>query len=450
MIKGNQQNINSTRDLISSLKDYFDIALFSKLKTTKNESLNDLIFFHNNDFWSQALVSNIYAGQIIKLQNFKMLEWIPNSPGLFHTRFGRDERERAFERHFENERRKGNRQIEQHFIELRPGDKRSMVKGGIGSLRLGPKKIDGNLKYIMCATSNGVSHEGIVVLLESEHYSDIISEIRTNKNPTVNITGRIMILPKELSLISNEYNREVPKFYIEVEEIELLKNDNPNQGIVSVAITYANEEEIKQYDAFSYSFCQFSPSASEHNLEGVRDWLRNYAIKYSQTSTPLIVGDFDEYYNHFEKVQFPISDIANGMISVENLHKFQKLFDFNINETTMGDKNIFNNSQIGAVGSNAKAAKNKFEQNNYILPDNLNFDIIGQELSKLKNSLKSNAETSEQFNAIGEVVEAENAAKNKDGNKIVQHLLNGGKWVLNTAKDIGVEVVAELVSKQMK
>jgi hypothetical protein len=450
MLRGNQQRVNSRRDLISSLKDYFDIALFSKLKSEKNESIQDQVIYNDTDFWNKALTSNLYAGQIIKLQTFKMLEWIPISPGLFHTEFAILERDHALERHFENERRKGSGQIEPHFIELRPGDKRSMVKGGIGSLRLGPKKIEGNLKHIMCASSNGISHEGIVVLLESEHYSDVISEIRAKKNPTVNITGRVMLLPKELSLISYEYNRDVPKFYIEVEELTLLKNDNPNQGVVSVAITYAREEALKEYDAFSYSFCQFSPSSTEHNLDGVTDWLKNYAIKYSQTDSPLIVGDFDEYYNHFEKVQFPISDIANGMISVENLHKFKKLFDFNINETTMGDKNIINNSQVGAVGSNAKSFKNKFEQNNYTLPDNINFDLLSQELNKLKNNLKSNAESPEEFKAISEVVEAENAAKKKDGNKVVQHLLNGGKWVLNTAKDIGVEVVAELINKQMK
>lgn len=450
MLRGNQQKVNSRRDLISSLRDYFDIALFSMLKSKKNEGLQDKVIYDNSDFWNKALTSNLYAGQIIKLQNFKMLEWIPISPGLFHTQFARNERDYAMRRHFENEIRKGSEQIDPHFIELRPGDKRSMVKGGIGSLRLGPKKIEGNLKHIICASSNGVSHEGIVVLLESEHYSNIIAEIRAKKNPTVNITGRIMLLPKELSLISYEYNRDVPKFYVEVEELTLLKNDNPDQGVVSVAITYASEEALKEYDAFSYSFCQFSPSLTEYNLDGVSEWLRNYAIKYSRTDSPLIVGDFDEYYNHFEKVQFPISDIANGMISVENLHKFKKLFEFNINETTMGDKNIINNSQVGAVGSNAKSIKNKFEQNNYTLPDNINFDLLSQELNKLKNDLKSHAESPEEFKAISEVVEAENAAKKKDANKVVRHLLNGGKWILNTAKDIGVEVVAELINKQMK
>src|SRR5690606_24004680 len=117
---------------------------------------------------------------------------------------------------------------------------------------------------------------------------------------------------------------------------------------------------------------------------------------------------------------------------------------------TMGDKNIINNSQIGAVGSNAQSIKNKFEQNNYTLPDNINYNLLSQELDKLKNNLKSNAESPAEFKAISEVVEAENAAKKKDGKKVVQHLLNGGQWVLNTVKDIGVEVVAELINKQMK
>lgn len=450
MLRGNQQRINSRRDIIKSLKDYFDIAILSKLKTKSNSSVKDISLSKNDEFWRSAINSNLISGQIVKLQKFKILEWIPTSPGLFHTSFARMERGEALRRHFENEKRRGNKNKDPNFIELRPGDKRSMVKGGIGSLRLGSKRIDGKVKHIMCATSNGISHEGIVLLLEEEHHSKLISEIQEGKNPTVNLTGRIMLIPKELSLISFEFHRDVPKFYIDVEELELLKNDTPNQGVVSVAITYAREENLKEYDAFSFSFCQFSPSETNRKLDGVTDWLRNYAMKYSESESPIIVGDFDEYYNHFEKVQFPITDIANGMISVENLHKFQKLFDFNINETTMGDKNIFNKSQIGAVGSNAKSTKNKFQQNNYSFPENLNFEDLSNQLSKLKDSLKSKANTAEEFKAISEVAEAETAAKSKDGNKVVKHLLNGGKWVLNTAKDIGVEVVAELINKQME
>ena len=121
-----------------------------------------------------------------------------------------------------------------------------------------------------------------------------------------------------------------------------------------------------------------------------------------------------------------------------------------MSNTTMGDKNVFNNSQIASVGSSAKSTKNKFVQNNYTLPENLNYDTLSQELNELRISLKSIAESPEEFKALTEVAEAEKAAKKKDVNKVIQHLLNGGKWVFNTAKDIGVNVVAELINKQMK
>jgi hypothetical protein len=449
MFRGNQQRVSSRRDLISTLKDYFDIALFSKLKSDKTDSVTDKLITNNRTFWNEALNRNLHAGQIVKLSGFKILEWIPTSPGLFHTSYAVEERDYAMRRHYENEKKQGKANSDPNFIELRPGDKRSMVKGGVGSLRLGPKKVGGNIKHIMCATSSGISHEGIVLFMENEHYEKVISEIKDKKNPSVDLTGRIMLLPDELSLINFQYHKKVPKYYIEVEELEMIKNETPNQGVVSVAITYTREDKLKDYDPFSFSFCQFSPTQTPANLEGVTDWLRDYAVKYSESKTPMIVGDFDEYYDHFEKVQFPIADIANGMISIEKLHQFQHLFEFNINETTMGDKNIFNNSQIGAVGSKAKATKNKFQQNNYTIPEDINYDSLIQELTKLKDNLKSNANSPEEFKAISEVVEAENAAKEKNGNKVVQHLLNGGKWVLNTAKDIGVGVIAELINKQM-
>jgi len=449
MFRGNQQRVSSRRDLISTLKDYLDIALFSKLKSEKAESVADKSIPNNGTFWNEALSRNLHAGQIIKLSGFKILEWIPTSPGLFHTRYAIKERDNAMRRHFENEKKQGKVKSDPNYIELRPGDKRSMVKGGVGSLRLGPKKVGGSIKHIMCATSSGISHEGIVLSMETEHYEKVITEIKDKKNPSVDLTGRIMLLPDELSLINFQYYKKVPKYYVEVEELEMVRNDTPNIGVVSVTITYTKEDKLKDYDPFSFSFCQFSPTQTSANLDGVTDWLRNYAVKYSESETPLIVGDFDEYYDHFENVQFPIADIANGIISIENLHKFQHLFEFNINETTMGDKNIFNNSQIGAVGSKSKAIKNKFQQNTYSLPENLDYDILTQELTKLKEDLRSKANSPEEFQAISEVVEAENAAKSKDGNKAVQHLLKGGKWVLNTAKDIGVEVVAEIINKQM-
>ena len=179
-------------------------------------------------------------------------------------------------------------------------------------------------------------------------------------------------------------------------------------------------------------------------------WLQNYAEKYSKEKLPIILGDFDEEFNHFGNVEFPIKEIANGNIPLDKLHHFKKLFYYQINELIMGDKNVFKNSQIGAVGSNAISTNNNFQQMNYNVPENLDYDKLHGQLGKLRENLAAKAKSPEEFKAIGEVAEAELASKDKDGNKVVKHLKDAGKWVFDTAKDIGVDVVTELIKKQME
>ena len=59
------------------------------------------------------------------------------------------------------------------------------------------------------------------------------------------------------------------------------------------------------------------------------------------------------------------------------------------------------------------------------------------------------AESPEEFSAIAEVASAEEAAKNKEGNKVVKHLKSAGKFALDTAQKIGVSLAAEVIQKQM-
>lgn len=121
-----------------------------------------------------------------------------------------------------------------------------------------------------------------------------------------------------------------------------------------------------------------------------------------------------------------------------------------INELIMGDKNVFNNSQIGAVGSNATASNNAFQQISYSFPENFDFEKLNGQLTTLRENLATKARLPEEFKAISEVAEAELASKEKDGNKVVKHLKDAGKWVFDTAKDIGVDIVTELIKKQME
>ena len=165
----------------------------------------------------------------------------------------------------------------------------------------------------------------------------------------------------------------------------------------------------------------------------------------------------DEQNGYPKKFKFTIrgDEIKS---SVDRLPEYFKSFDRQrnqpqnsiIKETIIGDKNEFNNSQIGAVGSNAISKNNSFQQMNYNVPEDLDFGKLHGQLGKLRENLATKAKSPEEFKAIGEVAEAELASKEKNGNKVVKHLKDAGSWVFDTAKDIGVDIVTELIKKQME
>lgn len=118
------------------------------------------------------------------------------------------------------------------------------------------------------------------------------------------------------------------------------------------------------------------------------------------------------------------------------------------NYQTMGDQ--YNVKQAGAVGPNSKAKKITFNQENYNLPEGTNYEELTAELKKLKDNLIQNASSSEHYESIAEITKAEEASKEKDGNKVVKSLVSAGKWAFNTATAIGVNIVAEIINKQMQ
>ena len=55
----------------------------------------------------------------------------------------------------------------------------------------------------------------------------------------------------------------------------------------------------------------------------------------------------------------------------------------------------------------------------------------------------------EKFKVVSDIIEAEKATKSKDAKTILKHLAKGGKWLLETAKEIGVDVASEVIKKSI-
>jgi hypothetical protein len=79
-----------------------------------------------------------------------------------------------------------------------------------------------------------------------------------------------------------------------------------------------------------------------------------------------------------------------------------------------------------------------------------NLTVLGEEFARLREALLSQARSPEHYAAIGAVASAEISAKEGEPPKVtsaLSRLGSAGKWALGIAKDIGVEVAAEAITK---
>ena len=115
----------------------------------------------------------------------------------------------------------------------------------------------------------------------------------------------------------------------------------------------------------------------------------------------------------------------------------------------MENKYKIENSQVAAIGDNAKADNNQFQQTNYTIPKDLDYDKLINELNELKNHVASQEDLQHKDDAITNIEEAKKEAANKNGNGVVKYLKMGGTWLFETATKIGISVVTELLKNNL-
>jgi len=101
--------------------------------------------------------------------------------------------------------------------------------------------------------------------------------------------------------------------------------------------------------------------------------------------------------------------------------------------------------QAGAVGPDSQARDITFNQMWRDQSQNINLPILAQELARLRSALRQEACSPEHDIAMGDVANAEIAAKDGDGPKVLEHLRAAGKWALSCAEKIGTGVVVAAI-----
>ncbi|ACU60657.1 hypothetical protein Cpin_3190 [Chitinophaga pinensis DSM 2588] len=161
----------------------------------------------------------------------------------------------------------------------------------------------------------------------------------------------------------------------------------------------------------------------------------------------LSVNNFLSYFQEkFDELRPGESAILKKQIESSNFrpHTKQQVFTI-IDKLNVMTTNNISHSQGFTTGNNSNV-QGTFNQINNNVPADLDYEALSAELSKLKDELHLTAKTPEEFTALATVANAEAEARNKNGNKVVEYLKQGGKWVIDTANKIGVGVVAKLIA----
>lgn len=121
-----------------------------------------------------------------------------------------------------------------------------------------------------------------------------------------------------------------------------------------------------------------------------------------------------------------------------------------INNNNMAKKIEIEKSQIQQVGENNTAIGNTFQQVNQGDSQPVNFELLSKQLEVLKMKVESEATTEEERDAIGYIEEAKAAADDKDEKTMMKKLKDAGGVALNAARDIAVDITAEVIKKSME
>jgi hypothetical protein len=131
-----------------------------------------------------------------------------------------------------------------------------------------------------------------------------------------------------------------------------------------------------------------------------------------------------------------------GSNPVIHMHVKQEIGD------SMRDK--YEADQVGAQGPYAHAHNMTFNQIWNDCQKDVNLPKLADELELIRKKIASQAgDSAEAAIAVGEIAQAEIAAKQNDGPKVMQHLKSAGKWAFDFATSVGSSLVAEVIKKSM-
>lgn len=310
-------------DLTSIIDNQLDLAHLAAINrhTTPDTDLQ-WVAQTNTEVWRQFITEHLYDTRRVTLEYFHLFEWFPIKPGQFHAPGAEEQRQYAY------------KFAEWHSglaklgylpkgssldagLYFNPHGKASMVRGGVGSVRLRPRSIHGIEYYFMTASSTGVCHEGFPVLIPRLLYGSLKRRILNEGAVPVTLSGEMRYIPDNILTFFGRH-REIPLLYLHVDQVKELPQ--PRSEVtsyeVSAAISFVGNFEGREEKYITYA--NFAPE-SQASFQQACNWLEQFYVKkYAGT----VITDFDEVIPRFPDAVFGLPDLMSGNLDRSRVQKF--------------------------------------------------------------------------------------------------------------------------------
>jgi hypothetical protein len=156
---------------------------------------------------------------------------------------------------------------------------------------------------------------------------------------------------------------------------------------------------------------------------------------------------FVKYIEQVAEEQLDFWTRLKAEISLSSAKSVSIVINMQIPENKTGD--IYIVGQAGAVGTGAIALGNNLQLIKTNLGQGIDPAVLGRELEKLRLAMRTAATTPDQDTALGHVAAAQIECKKGNMAGALESLKKAGKWAFEQAKEIGVEVAASAINKQL-
>jgi hypothetical protein len=317
------------RQVVDALANQLDAA-DPRLRTETPEAGERQDYEANATFWDDAIRQRVRSGTPISLRGFWISEWLPLSPGLFHTPQAQAQRKNANShvmsgkgraRAEEMLRREGLPVAEVHRLMeavprgatyvYDPYGKAAMLAGGVGTVRLAERWSPDGTVWLLGASANATMHEGVVVALPADVYGRHIDEIASRGAAWCQVAGELRTLESHGDL-AGLWASGIPRAYILVEELILAKRKPPKSLLATGAVVIESERPAaSRHGPFYSAYVSFVPGDNPTIHAAVR-WLDDvYAGEFLGGR---VVTDFDQQVARFDRAPFSVSAIATGRV----------------------------------------------------------------------------------------------------------------------------------------